>query len=124
MAVYTRQIAQANKAIGEKGGPAVLRQVTNSGTEWAPTQTETDTDIKALRTEEDDRDANGTLTGRVVEQFLIGTDSGVVPGKGDKIAFGVTVADSPADTAFSVVDFVKALSLNGEDILYTIKVIK
>jgi len=124
MPVYDRQRASANRQIAAKGGPAVLRQITNSGTEWAPTQTEVDTDIIALRTEEDDRDNSGTLTGRVVEQFLVGTAAGVVPTKADKIAFGVTKADSPPDNAFAVVDFVKTLSLNGEDIIYTIKVIK
>lgn len=124
MAVYDRQKAQANRQIAEKGRPAVLRQIVNSGDEWAPVRTETDTDIKALRTEEDERDNSGTLTGRVVEQFLVGTASGVVPGKGDKIAFGVSKSDAPADTAFSAVDFVKTLSLNGEDIMYTIKVIR
>ncbi|MFY0681895.1 MAG: hypothetical protein JXR13_15100 [Thalassovita sp.] len=121
---YDSFVEMAQTMIREDGGPAVVRRVSNSGSARSPVQANIDTDVIAFRSEEYERDAAGTLTGRLVEDLLISTEAGIVPEKGDKVAFGFSIEDAPTDSDFAEVDFVKRLSPDGTDILFTLRIIK
>lgn len=87
---YARSRATAERLIARFGTTATLRQITNSGTEWAPTQTETDTTITVVDLEREVRDAAGTLTGQSKRTLYVSTAAGVTPEKDDKIVIGGT----------------------------------
>jgi hypothetical protein len=75
----------AENLVEQFGDTAILRQVTNSGTAYAPTQTETDTTIKVVEDEDEVRDSSGSLVGQTERTLYVSTSAGVVPGKSDKI---------------------------------------
>ena len=85
---YVRTKATAERLIGKFGQSATLRQVTNSGDSWAPTQTATDTTIIVVDLNERMRDSSGTLEGQTRRTLLVSTSAGVEPGKGDKVLIG------------------------------------
>lgn len=123
---YTRSKATAERLIARFGQSATLRQITNSGTEWAPTQTEADTTITVVDLNERVRDASGTLVGQTQRTLLVSTSAGVAPGKGDKVAVGIDEAafgllDAAAqDERLHEVIEVRPLSPGGTVILHEV----
>lgn len=85
---YAKSAATAKRLIAQFGQSVTLRQVSNSGTEYAPTQTTTDTAITAVDLNMRARDLNGTLVGETLRTLYVATGAGVAPGKGDKIQIG------------------------------------
>jgi len=124
MGKYDGFVALSKRLIKEKGGKAVLRQLTKGGTEDVPTLTPTDTDITAVRVHKQDRTATGTNVEQVLETLLISTQSGLVPQLGDMIAFGYETAGSPPDNAFSRIGQPVTVSPDGTDILYRVPVLR
>jgi len=108
---YTRSRQTAERLIARFGQSATLRQITNSGTEWAPTQTETDTTITVVDLNERVRDNSGTLVGQTQRTLLVSTSAGVTPGKGDKVFIG---------GAWHEVSEVRPLSPGGAVILHEV----
>ena len=87
---YARSAQTAQRLIARFGQSATLRQITNSGTEYAPTQTETDTAITVVDLNQKVRDASGTLVGQSMRTLYVSTSAGVTPAKGDKVVIGGT----------------------------------
>lgn len=85
---YARSRQTASRLIARFGQSATLRQIVNSGTEWAPTQTKTETTITAVDLNERVRDNSGTLVGQTMRTLYVETSAGVTPGKGDKVLIG------------------------------------
>lgn len=85
---YARAATTATRLISRCGQSATLRRITNSGTEWAPTQSETDTTITVVDLEREVRDASGTLTGQSMRTLYVSTSANVTPAKGDKVVIG------------------------------------
>ena len=86
---YARARQTAERLIKRFGQPATLRQVENTGTEWAPEQTITDTNITVVDLNERVRDASGTLIGETRRTIYISTEAGVTPAKGNKVFVGL-----------------------------------
>jgi hypothetical protein len=108
---YTKTRQTAERLIARFGQSATLRQIANSGTEWAPTQAETDTTITAVDLNERVRDASGTLVGQTQRTLLVSTSAGVTPGKGDKVVIG---------GAEHEVSEVRPLSPGGVDVMFEV----
>lgn len=85
---YTRSRATAERLIARFGQSATLRQIVNSGPEYAPTQTPTDPAITVVDLSQRVRDAARTLTGETRRTLLVSTAAGVTPVKADKVQIG------------------------------------
>ena len=109
--------AMAERMIRENATKAVIRQIINSGPEWAPEQIEVDTDCEVAPT---DKNIDGTLIGVDTRKYLLSTAAGVTPKKSDKMVFNLTAAEVTKDSIFFEIVQLKPISLGASDIVYEV----
>jgi len=84
---YTRLSATSVRLISRFGKTVLRRTITNSGTEWAPTQTEVDTSIDGVVTDYKFNEIDGTLI-LATDKKLLTTSLVTIA---DKIVDGIIV---------------------------------
>lgn len=85
---YDPMVALAIRMIDRFGRDATLNQMTNTGTDWAPTRTKTTQQVRAVDVEHHVRDQSGTNVGIVARKLYIAPATGLKPAKGDTITIG------------------------------------
>jgi len=110
---YSNMANTAKVMIAKFGKTMVLRTVVRSGTEWSPTQTDTDTEITGVVTLYKTSEIDGTVIKQNDKQVLL--DSTVAPVKDGKIVDGSDV--------YQIVDF-ETLSPASTVVLYKVQVRK
>jgi len=87
---YARSQATAERLILRFGQAATLKKIVNSGTEYAPMQTPTDTQITVVDLNHRERDASGALVAQTRRTLLVSTSASVTPEKADTVLIGGT----------------------------------
>jgi len=117
---YTRQKATAERLLARFGQTCTLRKITNTGTEFDPTQTTTDADVTAVDLNQRIRDRDGTLVGQTLRTLYVSTAAGVTPKKGDSVAVGVAKASVTSSTPFIEISEVRPLSPGGVNMMWEV----
>lgn len=126
---YAKSRRTAERLIARFGQSATLRKITNSGTEWAPTQTEADTTITAVDLNEQVRDNSGTLVGQTRRTLYVSTSAGIAPEKGDKVFVGLdkdavaALTEQQQSEAVHEIDEVRPLSPGGTDVFWEVELV-
>ncbi|WP_306150742.1 hypothetical protein [Roseovarius sp. MMSF_3281] len=126
---YTKSRATAERLIARFGQHATLRKITNSGPEWAPTQTEADTTITAVDLNEQVRDNSGTLVGQTRRTLYVSTSAGIAPAKGDKVFVGLdkdavaALTEQEQSEAIHEIDEAWPLAPGGVDVFWEVDLV-
>lgn len=117
---YARAKATAERLIIQFGQDAALRQVTNAGPDWAPTQTPAYTTIKAADVRNSRSFAGGSLVMAENTDILTSPPASVVIAPGDKIALGLTADDADENSDWMVVSDTGPFAPDGTVIYYAL----
>lgn len=82
---YANAALTANRLITNFGQDVTLRQQAQSGTEWNPTLTNTDTTVKVVDLKQVKRNADGTLQEKATRTLYMSVEAGAVPAQNDKV---------------------------------------
>lgn len=120
-AFYDEMQEEAEDLIAEFGLNCVLRKKTNSGTEYAPSKSNSDTTVIGVDLDISERENPNSMGSVRVRKVIMSTSAGVVPAQKDLFVIGMVAGDVTSGTQFVEVEEVRPLSPGGTDLLYELE---
>lgn len=110
-----------NELVSEFGQPCVVRKLVNTGTEWAPGQSEVEYDVTGVDLDFHVRRSPNSMGSLRVRKCIISVEAGVTVERKDKVAIGALKANVGDHTKFHVVEDVVTSRPAGVDIIYEVE---